>query len=255
MDPMEERVEISRGALQGFKTAAFESARAEADRIAHQVIEDLKSQPPMGVFEDLAARHLWDEFCWEIQEGPFDDYLTDAWETQLRASIVSVLDNTPKHHLVFLTALARDADFDDSDDDILGYVSIDDVSKIISDLIGEKASSRHYLDLIGPNRSDAISCHIEGNGIVWSVISETDEATDIISGYVEDLINASADLSKLANELVDQFISGLSEYDENMALAKLLEGFQNEIRALLLTKDVLPSLEVMRFDLIAKLDE
>jgi len=38
-------------------------------------------------------------------------------------------------------------------------------------------------------------------------------------------------------------------------LAKLLEEFHGEIRALLLTKDVLPSLELMRLDLIAKLDE
>ena len=61
--------------LARLRSAAHDFARAEIGRISEAVIEDLRSRPAEGVFSEVGARHLWDEYSWSLQEGPFDDDL------------------------------------------------------------------------------------------------------------------------------------------------------------------------------------
>ncbi|CAJ0860759.1 hypothetical protein AMST5_01331 [freshwater sediment metagenome] len=257
-----ERIQDDRDGLMRLRSAALDFAHEEAKKIAQLVIDHMRSQSPVGIFGDLAARHMWDEYCWAVQEGPFDvDFgidgvgfgsVSDAWEAQLRGMVQSELQKLPKHAMAFLSALAFEEEVDGDAEEFIGYISIDGVSKIIIQLVDERASSRRNLELIGPNRGDAIGYHIEGSGIVWSVL---DDASDTISGYVDEMIDPDANLSRLAEMMVDQFMIVLAEGDENTAFTALLERFRSDIRTLVLEKDVVPSLDDMRASLINVLDE
>jgi len=68
----EKQVTVSQDGLARLQSAAADFARTEIARIVQAVIDDLRSRPAIGIFNDVAARHLWDECCWALQEGPFD---------------------------------------------------------------------------------------------------------------------------------------------------------------------------------------
>lgn len=248
--------------LLRLQSAAIDFARGEAARVAQLVVDDMRARSPIGIFGDLAARHFWDEYCWGLQEGPFDmdlDFgdvrlgsLSAAWDETLRATVQAELEKLPRHTMVFLSALAfEQSDGDEDAEDNIGAVFQDDVCKVIENLVNERASRRN-LDLIGPNRADAIGYHIEGAGMAWRLI---DDASDIISGHVDEMIDPDADLSNVANEMADQFIALLVEDDENSALVELLDRFASDIRTVVLEKDIIPSLQDMRGSLLEVLDE
>jgi hypothetical protein len=52
--------------LARLQSAAADFAHAEIARIAQQVIDRLRSSPANGTFAEVAARHLWDEYCWAL---------------------------------------------------------------------------------------------------------------------------------------------------------------------------------------------
>jgi hypothetical protein len=257
-----ERIEIERDSLERFKSAALEFARDEAKKISLSVIDQMRAIPPSGVFDDLGARHVWDEYCWAIQEGPYDNEigcddvnlgsLSDAFDETLRALLTADLENLPKHTMTFLSALAQDEYFNFNEEYLFGSVYVDAVCEMITNLINERAASRQYLDLIGPNRVDVIGYHIEGSGMVWRVLND---ATDLISTYVDQMIDPDADLSQIASDMADQFMATLATADENTALVELLDRFAEDIRTLVLEKDAIPSLEDMRASLLDVLDK
>ena len=61
---------------------------------------------------------MWDEYCWSLQDGPFDDELSlcdvplgsllGAFDGIVRGSIQSEVEKLPKHAQIFLSALAID---------------------------------------------------------------------------------------------------------------------------------------------------
>ena len=112
---------------------------------------------------------------------------------------------------------------------------------------------RRNLDLIGPDRGDALGYDIEGHGLVWSALSEREEAMDLIAGHVDTMIDPDADLSALATEMVDAYMGAAKEVAENTLLAEFLERFEVRIRSLIRENDVLPSLEDMRGGLLERL--
>lgn len=115
-------------------------------------------------------------------------------------------------------------------------------------------ASRRDLDLIGPDRSDALGYHLEGSGMVWSALSERREAMDLIASHVDTMIDPDADLSALATEMVDAYMVAAMEAAEDTLLDEFLERFEVPIRSLIRENDVLPSLEDMRGGLLERLD-
>ena len=257
---------LARVSIEGLKrlqSAAEDFARPEVVRITEAVIEQLRSRSAIGIFGDVAARHMWDEYCWTLQEGPFDDEsgwygvrlgsLSGNWDETVRAFVSGEVEKLPKHVLIFLSAHAFCEDVDNDENESLGSVYLDGIVNIVVEEINERAS-RRKLDLIGPHRADVISCEIEGSGMVWSALSGRNEAMDVISSHVGAMIDPNADLSALAAELVAAFIDAANEEAEDTFLAEFIAHFENDVRSLLLEKDVLPALEDMRAALIERLD-
>ena len=58
--------------LAALQTAALDFARAQDPGLATAVVVGLQTRPAIGMFEDTACSHMWDEYCWDLQEGPFD---------------------------------------------------------------------------------------------------------------------------------------------------------------------------------------
>lgn len=259
----EDRVEVSRDGLARLQSAAEDFARAEIARIVAAVIDDLRSRPANGTFGDVAARHLWDEYCWSLQEGPFDDdmglddvrlgSLSSAFDDVVRASIQTEVEKLPRHALVFLSAQAFEEDADSDDEESLGGIWIDGIVSQVLDEVNSRAS-RRTLDLIGPQRGDVIGYEVEGSGMVWSVLSDRSEAMDLTASHCDALIDPEGDLSDLADEMVEAFMAAAAEDDEGAVFSVFLEHFEEEVRALVREKDVVPSLEDLRAALLDRLD-
>lgn len=259
----EDRVEVSRDGLARLQSAAEDFARAEIGRLVGAVIDDLCSRPANGTFGDVAARNLWDEYCWSLQEGPFDDdmgwddvrlgSLSGAFDDVVRASTQTEVEKLPRHALVFLSARAFEEEDDSAEDESLGGIWIEGIVSLVLDEVNSRAS-RRTLDLIGPHRGDVIGYEVEGSGMVWSVLSDRGEAMDLIVSHCDALIDPEGDLSELADEMVEAFMAAAAEDDEGEVFSVFLERFEDDVRALVRDKDVLPSLEDMRAGLLDRLD-
>lgn len=259
----EDRVEISRDGLARLQSAAEDFARAEIARIVAAVIDDLRSRPANGTFGDVAARHLWDEYCWSLQEGPFDDdmgwddvrlgSLSSAFDDVVRATIQTEVEKLPRHALVFLSAQAFEEDADSDDEESLGSIWIDGIVSLVLDEVNSSAS-RRTLDLIGPHRGDVIGYEVQGSGMVWSVLSDRSEAMDIIASHCDALLDPEGDVSDLADEMVEAFMAAAAEDDEGAVFSVFLEHFEDELRTLVRAKDVVPALKGMRAALLSRLD-
>lgn len=258
-----ETIEVDREGFVRLQSATTDFARAEITRIVVAAIDDLRSRPANGSFGDVAARHLWDEYCWSLQEGPFDDDIgwddvnfgsfSDAFDDLLRAVIHSEVEKLPKHTQIFLSTRAYEADVDCDEEEFLGSIWMDGIVSLVLDEVNSRAS-RRTLDLIGPDRRDVIGYEVDGSSMVWSVLSDRGEATDLLSIHCDALIDPEGDLSDLADEMVEAFMAAAAEDDQGEVFSVFLERFEDDVRTLVRDKDVLPSLEDMRAGLLDRLD-
>lgn len=261
---VQDLIEFSRNGYARLRSAADDFARAEIARLVGAVIDDLRARPANDTFGDVAARHLWDEYCWSLQEGPFDDdmswddvrlgSLSGAFDDVLSATIQTEVEKLPKHALIFLSARAFEEHADSGDADVIGSIWIEGIVSLVLEEVNGRASCRK-ITLIGPERGDEIPYEITGSGLVWSVLSERGEATEILAGHCDALLDVSDDLSELAHEFVEAFMTVATEEDQGEVLPFLLERFDDEIRALVREKDVVPCLEDLRAELFDLLDD
>lgn len=59
----DDTVEVNLDGFVRLQSAANDFASAEAERIVLAVIADMRDRPAQGTFGELAARHMWDEYC------------------------------------------------------------------------------------------------------------------------------------------------------------------------------------------------
>lgn len=257
----EERVEVSSDGLERLLSAACDFARPEVDRIIHAAIEALRTRPAVGIFDDIGARHAWDEYCWAVQEGPFDDAIiiagTDAGSIAqglvdlLHPIIADEVGKQPDHVLVSLSALAVAADADADEDAFLGSIWIDGILTLITAAVDQRARDWN-LGLIGPDRADFIRQEIEGSGFVWSMLDET-EAMELLGAHVDEMVDPDGDLSDLADQMVETFLALAHDDGADSVSTAFLEHFDREVRSML-TQDVLTSLREARAKLLKAWD-
>lgn len=257
----EEKVEVILDGLARLQTAALDFARTEIERIADAVIDELKSRSAPGYFGNIAARHMWDEYCWALQKGPFDTLgwdqvrlgsLSGTWDMTIRAFIDAEVEKLPEHALIFVSAQAFE-DAEREEDVSIGVIWVEGIVTTVVSEIDDRAGQRN-LDLIGPYRADVIGHEVSGSGVVWSALSGRGEAANVIAAHAGEMIDPDADLSVAASEMTEAFLAAAVEETEGTAAAEFLRCFANEIRALLIEKDVIPALERMRRALTKRLD-
>jgi hypothetical protein len=152
----------------------------------------------------------------------------------------------------FLSTLAFEEDEDSDEEEWLGHIWIDGIVKVVTEAVNERASQRN-LDLIGPHRTDAIAYEIQGTGFVWSMLDRT-VAMDLIRTHVDTMIDPDADLSLLADEIVEAFLTAVREDEDGGAFLEFLEHFEGKIRSMIMDEDVLASLQEMRRKLLETLE-
>ena len=86
--------------LEATHQAVRAFSRDEVSSLARKVIYRLQRFPASGVYgDDLGHRTLWDEFCYEVQEGPFEGGLdispASAWEYMVREFVEAVQERIP----------------------------------------------------------------------------------------------------------------------------------------------------------------
>ena len=99
------------GQLENTHSAVCAYARVEIETLARKVIYRLQRTPASGIYgDDYAFQRLWDEYCYEVQEGPHNlpGVLSpeDAWEELLPQFMQAVIERIPKHVAVLLSVYA-----------------------------------------------------------------------------------------------------------------------------------------------------
>ena len=106
---MSDTIEILADDHDRLMAAVRVSAKSDLSRLVDAVIAALQDMDTVGLFGDVATRHLWDEYCWQLQEGPFDEdgtgfgSITSAFDGTVNTVINAALDKLPSHTLLFLS--------------------------------------------------------------------------------------------------------------------------------------------------------
>lgn len=236
--------------LERLNAVVARAGKVESDKIIKDVINDLKERSPYGLFDDVAVRHLWDEYCWWREEGPafgdFEDVITAFMETHL--------DKRNGDALLCLTAYCS-SHLDNSEsgeEPSFGTISRDVICSSLLAKVNEIASKRN-LYLLGPHRAHELGEYLSDGKVVISGLSE-DTAAEILMSHFDLLLDPGEELSELAEELVDAYIDQLEESTDYGEVSELLCEFDREIKLMLINGDALPALEDTRNTLLAELD-
>jgi len=241
--------EVPSDAYDRFVHAARAAAAPELDKLVQATIVALRGMDAVGLFGDVAARHLWDEYCWQLQEGPYDDddvgfgSTSGNFEEVLDTVIAGALNELPAHTLMFLSIYTRNDIGDADDPDHIGSISRDAIAAAVLECVNE-AASRRNLDFIGPYRGDVIPMEISLHGLAGDALSDAGETTDFLSEWVDQLLAGGADdMAHISHALLDRYMELLREDEDGRLLSSLLDRFEKDIKALVLEKEIRPTVE------------
>lgn len=138
--------------LENTHEAVLAYARSEVEGLARRVIHRLQRIGATGIYgDDFAYKSLWDEWCHEVQEGPYD-LLDSAWELTLNPILEDVINRVPRHVAVLLSVYAIWELRDDDDPMMTGSFWIDGICQVLRVQLNEVAGQRR-LDHLGPWRN------------------------------------------------------------------------------------------------------
>jgi hypothetical protein len=121
-------------------------ARREFAALIPKVIYRLQRLPATGVYgDDYAFKTLWDEYCYEIQEGPFDlpGVLSPAgaWDHTIPAFLDDVIERIPHHQAILLSVFAA-WELEVNDEKLIGSLWLDGIRQVLRSRLAEKAGER-----------------------------------------------------------------------------------------------------------------
>lgn len=252
-----ETIQVPTGDYDRFVQAACAAAATEMEKLVQATISTLRGMDATGMFGDVAARHLWDEYCWQLQEGPYDHDDIGFGSTSrnfgdvLDAVIAGALDELPQHTLLFLSIYTRNDLDAENNSDSIGGISRDDIASAVLERVTE-AGARRNLDFIGPYRGDVIPMEISLDGLAGEALSEVGEHSDFLSEHVDQMLAGGAsNISDISHALLERYLELIHEDEGGALLPALFDRFENDIRALVLEKDIRPAVE----DAIGQLEE
>lgn len=244
-------VEVDFGGLERLKAAAIAAGESKIDGIVKAAIAELRDRSSYDLFPDVFARHVWDEFCWCLQEGPF----MDDMESVVRSHISNVLDKIDDHTLVCLTAYSQDelGEVDEDGELEIGVICTHDIENLAYQRVREAAQAPD-VSIIGPNRTDELGFHLVTDGVVFSELSEEGELSAVLAEHFDDIIFPASDLSGVANALAQAFLDQIESESESFALSAFLGRFESDVKTILVEKDIFPDLRRTQAALLEALD-
>ncbi|MEM7541757.1 MAG: hypothetical protein AAF384_09230 [Pseudomonadota bacterium] len=126
-------------------------SRMEVEAICRKVIHRLQRQPASGIFGgDYSYKSIWDEFCNEVQEGPYS-MLGDAWYSLIARPIADLVSDLPKESAVLMTFYALEVL--DEDDKSLppGALWPEGIAGVVELALRRQAANRN-IEHLGPFR-------------------------------------------------------------------------------------------------------
>jgi hypothetical protein len=259
----DQRADINVWGLFSLQSAIGEYAKLEISRLTDELVAEIRSRPAVGLFGDTAVRHLWDEYRWNLIEGPFDDdsyiggfntgSISGNFDDIIEAWLKEAVEKLPQYAQVFLTSHAYaelEGEFHDAIEAI-GSIDIDIVVALVVDQVQQRGLAGN-LDMIGPYRADTIASELVPQGMVWSTLDDRREAFELISGFTGEILDPEGDLSELVEEMVEAFIAAAGQ-DGNDVVYALLAYSEDELRTLA-AADALASFQDARAALHAQID-
>lgn len=243
----DEFIGVTKSAFGQFVKSARQAATPELQKLVQATIYTLCDMDAIGMFDDVAARHLWDEYCWQLQEVPYDsdDFgfgsTSEGFEETLCAVVAEKIDALPQYMQLFLSIHVRDP-LDTADDaGNIGTINRDAISDAVVELVNQCAARRN-LEIIGPNRDYYISMEISLDGLAGEALSAVGEQSDFLSEHVDQMLQGgTANANAISHTLLKRYMELVNE-DESLLLA-LFERFEKDIRALVLEKDIRPAVD------------
>jgi hypothetical protein len=84
--------------------------------LARKVVYRLQRLDASGIYgDDYQHKTLWDEFCHEVQCGPYDDQIVDAWAMTIRPFLEAVITPLSENEKMVLFLATDEADEFDED--------------------------------------------------------------------------------------------------------------------------------------------
>lgn len=233
------------GAVARLQEVVATTGMVELNKLVRVVIDSLKERSPYGMFDDTLIRHLWDEYCWNYQEGP--DLFNDEFDDVVMAFIDTALDKAGTHALICMTAYSQeqlDSDFYDEESEP-GSIDKEAIRHVCMDKIRVAAGIRN-LDVIGYKRSFVIREYVTADGPVFSKYN-----ADNLAPHINVLLDPDGDLDPIAEEIAYTFLSDLYEDTD---LDEFLDYYCDEVTTMIKNKEIIPELENVRRELLADLD-
>ena len=109
-------------------------------RMARRIVAQMQRVRASGIYgDDYRHKTLWDEYCHEVQEGPYEPIET-AWDQTMRGFIDALVEELPRHEATILTIGAVwELEQDES---LLGSVCADSISEQLKCVLDGVASAR-----------------------------------------------------------------------------------------------------------------
>jgi hypothetical protein len=108
--------------------------------LTRRAVHQLQRIKPSGVYgDDYRHKTLWDEYCHEVQEGPYD-LLDDAWDRTLRPVLRTIVDAIPRHEAALLT-IGAIWELDEGDEPALGIFP-DLIQRNLQQMLSKIAGAR-----------------------------------------------------------------------------------------------------------------
>jgi hypothetical protein len=221
------------------------SGLVEMNKLVHSTIETLKERTPYGEFDDTLVRHLWDEYCWNYQEGA--DLLDEPFDDLLAAFVDKALNQLGTHALICMTAYSHEqlgSDFYDEEPEP-GSIDKEVIRHVCMDKIRVAAGIRN-LDIIGYKRPFVIREYVTADGPVFSKYN-----ADNLAPHINVLLDPDGNLDPIAEEIAYTFLSDLYEDTD---LDEFLDYYCDEVTTMIKNKEIIPELENVRRELLADLD-
>jgi hypothetical protein len=231
--------------------AVCKTAAPEMEKLVQVSISALKHMNSTDFFDDIYARNLWDEYCWQLQDGPTDiNYMGlgtvgDGFDDVLKTVIVGAIDKLPQHTLLLLSIYCINNLDKENDLDSSLCIYLDEIVYAVKESVDQYALRRN-VEIIGPHRGEEITMEVNLDGLAGEALSDAEETSDFLSEHVDLLLEGGdSNIEKVSHSLLERYVELINEDEDGFLLSALFKRFEKEIIAMVLEKDILPMVKAV----------